>query len=97
VAIGFALAAAIFISGPISGAGVNPARALGPMIVAGTFTDWWVYLVAPLAGGAVAAVVYHRFLHDGARPSGASSTAAGPIFLRAAGGNGRPASQQPPH
>ena len=34
VAIGFALAAAIFISGPISGAAVNPVRALGPMIVA---------------------------------------------------------------
>jgi MIP family channel proteins len=68
VAIGFALAAAIFIGGPISGAGVNPARALAPMIVAGTFTDWWVYLVAPLAGGAVAAVVYHRFLQEDARP-----------------------------
>jgi MIP family channel proteins len=64
VAIGFALAAAIFIGGPISGAGVNPARALGPMIVAGRFGDWWVYLVAPLAGGAVAATLYHRFLHD---------------------------------
>ena len=54
IAIGLALAAAIFISGPISGGGVNPARALGPMIVAGKFTDWWVYVVAPLAGGAVA-------------------------------------------
>ena len=35
VAIGFALAAAIFISGPISGAAVNPVRPLGPMVVAG--------------------------------------------------------------
>jgi aquaporin Z/aquaporin NIP len=58
VAIGFALATAIFISGPITGAGVNPARALGPMIVAGKFTDWWVYLIAPIAGGACAATVY---------------------------------------
>jgi glycerol uptake facilitator-like aquaporin len=47
VAIGFALGTAIFVSGPITGAGVNPARALGPMIVAGKFTDWWVYLIAP--------------------------------------------------
>jgi MIP family channel proteins len=62
VAIGFALAAAIFISGPISGAAVNPARALGPMIVAGKFTDWWVYLIAPLAGGAIAATVFHILL-----------------------------------
>ncbi len=58
VAIGFALATAIFISGPITGAGVNPARAFGPMIVAGKFTDWWIYLIAPIAGGACAATVY---------------------------------------
>ncbi len=42
VAIGAALAAAILISGPISGAGVNPARAIGPMILTGPFTGWWV-------------------------------------------------------
>jgi glycerol uptake facilitator-like aquaporin len=40
VAIGAALATAIVISGPVSGAGVNPARAIGPMILAGPFTDW---------------------------------------------------------
>jgi aquaporin Z/aquaporin NIP len=40
IAIGFALAAAILISGPLTGAGANPARAIGPMIVAGKFTDW---------------------------------------------------------
>ena len=44
VAIGFALAAAIFIAGPVSGGAVNPARALGPMLVSGKFTDWWIYL-----------------------------------------------------
>ena len=62
LAIGAALAGAILISGPISGAGVNPARAIGPMIVAGTFTDWWVYLIAPLVGGCLAATLYIRFL-----------------------------------
>jgi hypothetical protein len=25
---------------------VNPARAIGPMIAAGKFTDWWVYATA---------------------------------------------------
>ncbi|MGC4857199.1 MIP/aquaporin family protein [Micromonospora sp. DT4] len=58
VAIGTALAAAILISGPITGAGVNPARALGPMIVAGNLTDWWAYLIGPLVGGAAAAGLY---------------------------------------
>ncbi len=61
LAIGFALAAAIFISGPVSGGAVNPARALGPMLVSGKFTDWWVYLLGPFVGG-VAAVALHRVL-----------------------------------
>jgi len=69
VPIGAALAAAILISGPISGAGVNPARAIGPMIVAGNFTDWWVYLVAPLIGGIAAVTVYDRILRAGQTPT----------------------------
>jgi len=68
IAIGAALAAAIFISGPVSGAGVNPARALGPMIVSGKFTDWWVYVVAPPLGGILASVVYDRVLRRGNSP-----------------------------
>ena len=63
VAIGFALAAAIFIAGPVSGGAVNPARALGPMLVSGKFTDWWIYLVGPVLG-AVAAVGLYRGLGD---------------------------------
>lgn len=69
MAIGAALAAAILISGPLTGAGVNPARAIGPMIVAGKFTDWWIYLVAPIVGGIAAATVYDRFLRAGKQPS----------------------------
>jgi MIP family channel proteins len=54
VAIGVALAVAILISGPVTGAGVNPARALGPMLVAGRLTDWWAYVIGPVLGGVVA-------------------------------------------
>ena len=69
MAIGAALAVAIVISGPVSGAGVNPARALGPMILAGQFSDWWAYLTAPLAGGAIAVALYDRFLRAGSTPA----------------------------
>jgi MIP family channel proteins len=62
VAIGAALAAAILIAGPVSGAGVNPARAIGPMILTGRFTDWWAYLTAPVAAGIVAVLVYGQLL-----------------------------------
>ena len=69
VAIGAALAVAIVISGPVSGAGVNPARAIGPMILAGQFTDWWAYVAAPVAGGVVAVALYDRFLRAGSTPA----------------------------
>jgi MIP family channel proteins len=69
MAIGAALAAAILISGPISGAGVNPARAIGPMVLTGRFTGWWAYLTAPVTGGALAVTSYDRFLRKGSAPS----------------------------
>jgi MIP family channel proteins len=69
MAIGAALAAAILISGPVTGAGVNPARSIGPMIVAGNMTDWWLYVLAPLIGGVAAATLYDRFLRAGAAPT----------------------------
>jgi MIP family channel proteins len=69
MAIGAALAVAIVISGPVSGAGVNPARAIGPMILAGQFTDWWAYLTVPLAGGVAAVALYDRFLRAGSTPA----------------------------
>jgi MIP family channel proteins len=69
IAIGAALAVAIVISGPVSGAGVNPARAIGPMILAGQFSDWWAYLAAPLVGGAIAVALYDKFLRAGNTPA----------------------------
>jgi MIP family channel proteins len=68
-AIGAALAVAIMIAGPVSGAGVNPARAIAPMMPAGQFPDWWAYLTAPLAGGAAAVALYDRFLRAGRTPA----------------------------
>jgi MIP family channel proteins len=59
IGVGFALAAAVFIGGPISGGAANPARALGPMIVAGKLTSFWVYIVGPLIGGVAAALLYN--------------------------------------
>lgn len=69
MAIGAALAVAIVIAGPVSGAGVNPARAIGPMILTGQFTDWWAYLAAPLAGAAIAVALYDRLLRAGTTPA----------------------------
>jgi glycerol uptake facilitator-like aquaporin len=43
---------------------MNPARSLGPALVAGDLTSLWVYLLAPAAGACVAAVIY-QFLRAG--------------------------------
>ncbi|NHA68612.1 aquaporin [Phycicoccus sp. CMS6Z-2] len=68
LAVGFALAAAVFIAAPLTGAGVNPARALGPMLAAGTMTAWWAYLVGPIVGAVLAAVAYDRFVGKATAP-----------------------------
>ena len=61
LAVGFALACGVLIAGPITGGSLNPARTLGPMIVAGQFTAVWVYIVVPIVGAVLAALVYDRF------------------------------------
>jgi aquaporin Z len=45
----------VTVEAPISGTSLNPARTLGPGLVAGVFTDLWVYFAGPVAG-AIAAV-----------------------------------------
>lgn len=59
-AVGVALFAGVAIAGPISGGAVNPARALGPMIVAGDLSAFWLYILGPIVGGIAAAFLYDR-------------------------------------
>ncbi len=58
LAIGGTVALNALWGGPISGASMNPARSLGPALVAGVWRDQWVYLVAPLLGAAIGAWTY---------------------------------------
>src|ERR671911_949761 len=62
--IGLAVAAAILVTGPLSGGSLNPARTFGPLVVStigGGDTFWGdlpAYVIGPLIGGLVAAVSY---------------------------------------
>ena len=64
LAVGFALACGVLIAGPVTGGSLNPARTLGPMIVAGQFSALWVYILAPVIGAVLAAVLYDRFVSE---------------------------------
>jgi MIP family channel proteins len=61
LAVGFALACGVLIAGPVTGGSLNPARTLGPAIVAGQFDAVWVYLAGPTIGAVLAALAYERF------------------------------------
>ena len=58
LAIGLTITIGVLGTGPLTGAAMNPARALGPEIVFDIWDDWWVYLVGPSLGGVVAALAY---------------------------------------
>lgn len=63
---GFGIGLAIFVSalvvGGLTGAALNPARALGPAVVAWSWHSQAVYWIGPLAGGALAGWVWKVLL-----------------------------------
>jgi len=67
--IGATLGFAVMAFGPLTGGSLNPARALGPAIVAGHFAGGFgrfllVYVLAPVIGGLLAAIGYRLLVLD---------------------------------
>lgn len=58
LAIGFAVCMGVFFGAPFTGAALNPARALGPALAGGFWSNHGVYWVGPLAGGVLAGWLY---------------------------------------
>jgi len=58
IAIGGTVGLDALFGGPVTGASMNPARSLGPALVAGEWSDLWVYLAGPLLGAALGALAY---------------------------------------
>ena len=60
LAIGLTLTAIHLVGIKVTGVSVNPARSIGPALFVGgeALTQLWVFIVAPLAGGALAGIVH---------------------------------------
>ncbi|MFZ1479938.1 MAG: MIP family channel protein [Paracoccaceae bacterium] len=60
LAIGLTLAAIHLVGINVTGVSVNPARSIGPALFVGgkALADLWVFIVAPLVGGAAAGLVH---------------------------------------
>jgi glycerol uptake facilitator-like aquaporin len=58
IAIGGTIGLDAMFGGPISGASMNPMRSLGPALVSGDLHALWLYIVAPVLGASVGAILY---------------------------------------
>jgi len=58
LAIGGTVAMEAMVGGPITGASMNPARSLGPMLVSGQVEQLWMYLLIPTIGAIAGGLIY---------------------------------------
>jgi glycerol uptake facilitator-like aquaporin len=71
---GAIVAGAVFVATalayPFTGAGLNPARSLGPALLGSTWSLQWVYAVGPVLGASLAAGLYEGVLREVVREPG---------------------------
>ena len=63
LAIGFTIGFNVILGGSVSGASMNPARSFGPALIVWNWDYQWIYWVAPILGGLIAAGLY-KGLHS---------------------------------
>lgn len=71
--IPFTLTVIHFAGIPLTGASVNPVRSLAPAVVAGDYTNLWIYLTAPFVGAILGWAVYW-FLTPAEEPAAGMGT-----------------------
>jgi aquaporin Z len=65
LAIGMTLTFSVLMGGPLTGGSLNPARSIGPAVALGDFGSLWIYVIGPIMGSVVAALLYRGVLEDG--------------------------------
>jgi aquaporin NIP len=58
IAIGGTVGLDAVFGGGVTGASMNPARSFGPALVASEWSDFWIYVLAPLTGALAGALLY---------------------------------------
>jgi hypothetical protein len=58
LAIGGTLVALILFAGPLTGAGANPARYLGPAVFTGNLSQALIYIAGPMVGAGLASLAF---------------------------------------
>ena len=71
LAIGLALLVAHLIGIPITNASLNPARSIASAIFSttGAWSQIWLFIVGPLAGGALGGLIWRTLLSPGETPA----------------------------
>jgi len=69
LAIPLTLVAIHLVAVPFTGSSVNPARSIGPALLGGDLSKLWIYLVAPILGAVVAALIYRAANSESAASS----------------------------
>lgn len=64
VVIGFTLAASILAGGNLTGASLNPARTLGPALMAGELDYVIPYFIGTIGGGVIAGLLHARVFYE---------------------------------
>lgn len=65
LAIGTTLGFIVMVGGPLTGGSFNPARWFGPALVSNDWGSVWPFLLGPIVGSLLAAVVYKLVLEPG--------------------------------
>ncbi|WP_238342858.1 MIP/aquaporin family protein [Nocardioides cynanchi] len=92
LAIGLTLFAVHMVAIPATGTSVNPARSIGPALFGGSeaLKHLWLFILAPLVGGAVSGLVYPALFGRGVEPVAGSGLRFGTGATGAVPGYGAP-------